>query len=141
MASWIIVISDPETRKAYQIEIDQASAPELIGKKIGDKIDGKIIGFPGYEFLITGGTDKDGFPMHPNIEGAVKKKVLLSSPPCFHPTKKGLRKKKTVRGNVISAEIRQINLKIVKKGEKAIEEFEQIKQFLAKKQSEQKSGK
>jgi small subunit ribosomal protein S6e len=134
MPVWKIVINNPENAKSYQIEIDQSLAPQLIGKKIGDKIDGAIIGLPGYELEITGGTDKDGFPMHPAIEGTVKKKVLLSSPPCFRPKKKGLRKKKTVRGNTISADIVQINMKIVKKGEKPLEEFEVIKAFLQKKQ-------
>ncbi|MEM5830063.1 MAG: 30S ribosomal protein S6e [Candidatus Aenigmatarchaeota archaeon] len=137
MPVWKIVVSDPETRKAYQIEIDQSLAPQLIGKKIGDVIDGNIIGLPGYQLQITGGTDKDGFPMHPNIEGAVKRKVLLSSPPCFHPRKKGERRKKTVRGNTISADIVQINMKIVKKGEKPLEEFEVIKAFLQKKAQSQ----
>lgn len=133
MPVWKIVINDPETRKSYQIEVEQSLAPQLIGKKIGDKIDGNIIGLSGYELEITGGTDKDGFPMHPNIPGTVKKKVLLSSPPCFRPKKKGLRKKKTVRGNTVSADIVQINMKIIKKGEKPIEELEVIKTFLEKK--------
>jgi len=117
------VVSDPETRKAYQIEIDQSKASGLIGKKIGDEFDGDLIGLPGYKIKITGGTDKDGFPMHPYVHGPVKKKVLLSGPPCFHPKLKGQRKKKTVRGNVITTDIVQINCKIVKKGSKPIEEL------------------
>lgn len=137
MPIWKIVVSDPESRKAYQIEIDQATAPQLIGKKIGDTIDGAAIGLPGYELQITGGTDKDGFPMHPNIPGNVKKRVLLSSPPCFHPRKKGEKRKKTIRGNTINSEIVQINMKIIKKGEKPIEEFEVIKSFLQKKAQQQ----
>lgn len=136
MPSWKIVISDPISRRAYQIEIDQSLAPQLIGKKIGDIIDGNLIGLPGYELQITGGTDKDGFPMHPNITGSIKQKILLSSPPCFHPRKKGERKKRTVRGNTITSDIVQINVKIVKKGEKPIEEFEVIRTFLQKKSSQ-----
>jgi len=123
MSVWKIVISDPETRKAYQLEIGQNNAPQLIGKKIGDEFPGDWIGLEGYTLLITGGTDKDGFPMHPAIHGAVKKKVLLSAPPGFHPKKKGQRKKKTVRGNTISADIVQINVKVIKKGSKPLEEI------------------
>lgn len=123
MSVWKIVVSDPETRKAYQLEVQQESVPQLIGKKIGDEIPGDWIGLEGYSLLITGGTDKDGFPMHPAVNGAVKKKILLSSPPGFHPKKKGQRKKKTVRGNTISTEIVQINVKVVKKGPKALEEI------------------
>lgn len=123
MASFKIVVSDPENRKAYQIEVEKSKAMFLVGKKIGEEIDATLLGLPGYVLKITGGTDKDGFPMHPNVEGMVKKKILLEGPPCFHPEKKGQRKKKTVRGNVISEDIVQINCKVVKKGEKPLEEL------------------
>ena len=123
MPAFKLVISEPETRKAYQLEVDQNRAAFLIGKKIGEDVDLSSLGLTGYVVRITGGTDKDGFPMHPNIEGTVKKKVLLSGPPCFHPERKGQRKKKTVRGNTISPDIVQINCKVVKKGEKLLEEL------------------
>jgi small subunit ribosomal protein S6e len=123
MAVFKFVVADPETRKTYQLEIDQDKAVGLIGKKIGDKFNGDILGLPGYEIQITGGTDKDGFPMHPHVHGPGKKKVLLAGPPGFHPRLKGQRKKKTVRGNVISRDIVQINCKIIKKGAKPIEEL------------------
>lgn len=100
----------------------------LIGKSIGEEFNGDIIGLPGYTLKITGGTDRDGFPMHPKVKGPGRKKVLLTSPPCFHPRLKGERRRKTVRGNTISEAIAQINVKIVKKGEKPIEELVPIKQ-------------
>jgi small subunit ribosomal protein S6e len=52
---------------------------------------------------------------------------LLSGPPGFHPRKKGERRRKTVRGNTISEDIVQINTKIVKKGEKPLEELIPVK--------------
>lgn len=118
-----IVISDPETRKSYQLEIEKSNASFLVGKKIGDEIDGNLLGLAGYKLKITGGTDKDGFPMHPSVHGPGRKRVLLSGPPGFHPTKKGERRRKTVRGNTISFDIVQINCKIVQKGEKPLEEI------------------
>ena len=127
MAVFKIVVSDPETRKSYQLEVDQSKATGLIGKKIGEEFNGDLIGLPGYILKITGGTDKDGFPMHPSVPGSVKKKVLLSGKPCFHPRKKGERKRKTVRGNTISADIVQINVKVSKKGEKPLEELIPVK--------------
>jgi small subunit ribosomal protein S6e len=123
MAVFKVVVSDPETRKSYQLEVDQAKASGLIGKKIGDELNGDLLGLPGYVLKITGGTDKDGFPMHPSVEGSVKKRVLLSGKPCFRPKKRGERKRKTVRGNTISSDIIQINMKIMKKGEKPLEEL------------------
>lgn len=123
MPAFKFVISDPETRKSYQLEVDQSKAIGLVGKKIGEDFEGNIIGLAGYSLKITGGTDKDGFPMHSSVKGIGKKRVLLAHPPCFHPKLKGQRKRKTVRGNSISEDIIQINCKVVKKGEKPLEEL------------------
>ena len=132
LATFKFVVNDPETRRSYQVEIEQSKALGLIGKKIGDEFSGDIIGLPGYTLKITGGTDKDGFPMHPRVEGMGRKKVLLTGPPCFHPKRKGERRRKTVRGNTISEDIAQINCKIVKKGEKPIEELIPVRKKEAK---------
>jgi small subunit ribosomal protein S6e len=145
MPTFKIVISDPTTRKGYQLELEQSKALALIGKKIGEEFNGDLIGLPGYTLKITGGTDKDGFPMHPDVEGAVRKKVLLSGPPGFHPRKKGERRRKTVRGNTISEDIAQINVKAVKKGEKPLEELipvkpKEEKKEEAKQKAEEKKG-
>jgi small subunit ribosomal protein S6e len=123
MASFKFVISEPQSRKSYQLELDQAKAIGLLGKKIGEEFNGDLIGLNGYTLQITGGTDKDGFPMHPQVKGQVRKKILLSNPPGFHPTKKGERKRKIVRGDTLSADIMQINVKVAKKGEKPIEQI------------------
>lgn len=130
-----IVISDPKTRKAYQKEIEKETSG-LIGKKIGETFSGDILGLQGYELQITGGSDKDGFPMRPDVEGTARKKILLSSGPGFHPKRKGQRKRKSVRGNTISLDISQINVKIVKYGTKSIEEI-----FGKKEEKEVKSEK
>jgi len=112
-----IVINEPKTRKSYQVEKD---APSLIGLKIGDKFDGSIVGLNGFTLQITGGSDKDGFPMRIEIPGPGRKRLLLSGPPGFHPLKKGQKKRKLVRGNQISDAIAQVNCKIVE-GEGDIE--------------------
>ncbi len=114
------VISDPKTRKAWQIE---RTAEFLYGKKIGDKFDGSLIGLPGYVLEITGGTDKDGFPMRSDLEGAVRKRLLLSSGPGYKPEKRGIRKRKMVRGNTIAEDIVQINCKVIAHGDKPLEEL------------------
>ncbi len=121
------VISEPETRRSYQLEVDQNKAINLVGKKIGEDLNGEAIGLSGYTLKITGGTDKDGFPMHPSIKGSVKKKILLAGPPAFHPKIKGQRKRKMVRGDTISQDIVQINIKVVKKGEKPLDQLVPMK--------------
>ncbi len=122
MATFKVVINDTKTGKSYQKEITGTKANSLIGKRIGQEVDGVFVDLPGYKLLITGGTDKDGFPMRKNLQGARRKKLLLKGGIGFHPTRPGMRKKKMVRGNTISAEIVQINMKIVQYGPKPIEE-------------------
>lgn len=99
--------------KAWQVAIGSPQADQLIGLKIGDTFDGSIVGLRGYQLRIRGGSDNSGFPMIPSIPGPVKKRVLLSGPPGFHPREKGERRRKTVRGNTISHDIVQINTVIV----------------------------
>lgn len=121
-----VVVSDPKNRKAYQKDADEASSG-LSGKKIGEKLSGDFLGLTGYELEITGGSDKDGFPMRKDVEGIGRKRALLSGGSGFHPKIKGQRKRKSVRGNTISVQISQINMKIVKHGEKSPEELLGVK--------------
>ncbi len=123
MANFTIVLSDPETRKSYQTQLEQDKGISLVGKKIGDDISGDLFGLSGYTLKITGGSDKDGFPMHPSVPGQGRKRALLKEPPGFHPKLKGERRRKTVRGNTLSQDITQINVKIIKRGEKSLEDI------------------
>ena len=123
MPNFQFIISNPVTRKAYKIEIDQDKVMGLVGKIVGEKFNGDILGLSGYEIQITGGTDKDGFPMHPQVHGPGRKQIVLAYPPGFHPKLKGQRKRKMVRGNVISRDIVQINCKIVKTGSKPLDQL------------------
>ena len=107
------VINDPKTGKSFQIEIE---GEKLFGKKIGDEIDGVVLGYEGYKFKITGGSDKDGFPMRKDVHGTGRKKIYLSSGPGFRPKRKGEKRRKTVRGNTIAEDIAQINLMVTKHG-------------------------
>jgi small subunit ribosomal protein S6e len=97
---------------AWQIRINDERTQALLGLKIGDEIDGSIIGLKGVKLVITGGSDVSGFPMRPDIPGPVKKRALLSGPPGFHPREKGERRRKMVRGNTIAPDTVQINTKI-----------------------------
>jgi len=124
MATFKLVISDPKSGIAKQVEITGAEADKLIGLRIGDEIEAKELGLNLSEIFgseipadvklkITGGTDKDGFPMRPDVHGPRRVRILLSRGPGFRPQERGERRKKTVRGNTISPEIAQINMKLV----------------------------
>ncbi|RLI18007.1 30S ribosomal protein S6e [Candidatus Bathyarchaeota archaeon] len=119
MAKFKVIISDPEDGTSKMVELEEARTVPLIGRKIGEIIDGAIVGLPGHKLQITGGSDKDGFPMRRNVHGGVRRKIILSGGTGFNPQKEGERRRKTVRGNVITEEIVQINLKIVEKPKQA----------------------
>lgn len=119
MTTFKLVISDPKEKKAYQVEVDQKSSA-LVGKRIGDVFDGGIAGLSGYKLQVTGGSDKQGFPMRGDVEGQARKKILLAFGPGFHPRMRGQRKRKSVRGNTISLEIVQVNAKISEYGKEPV---------------------
>lgn len=113
MAKFKVIISDPESGTSKVVELEETRAAPLIGRKIGEILDGSILGMPGKKVQITGGSDKDGFPMRPNVHGGVRRQVILSGGVGFNPRQEGERRRKTVRGNVITDEIVQVNMKIV----------------------------
>jgi len=119
MAKFKVIVSDPETGKSNFIEIEGTRAVPLIGRKLGETIDGAVVGLSGRKVQITGGSDKDGVPMRPNIHGGVRASVVLSEGVGFKPPQVGERKRKTLRGNTITEDIVQINMKTVKAPEKA----------------------
>jgi small subunit ribosomal protein S6e len=100
--------------KSFQLSIDQTKLGKLIGVKIGDEVDGSIVGLPGLKLKLAGGSDVAGFPMRFDVMGPVKRKVLLSGPPGYRPEKTGMRKRKLVRGNVVSNELSQLNMVLVR---------------------------
>lgn len=118
-----VVVGNPETGKSCSVEARDPAARGLVGLRIGDKFDGDIVGLPGYELQITGGSDKDGFPMRADVSGSGRKSILLAAGPGFSPRRKGGRRRKGVRGSRISDAIVQVNTKVVKRGEKPLEEL------------------
>jgi small subunit ribosomal protein S6e len=99
------------------IEIDEKKF-RFEGMKIGDTIKGGVIGFPNYEFEITGGSDSSGFPMRKDVHGPVKKRILVSKRAIgYKPIRKGEKKRRTVRGNEVTHDMTLINLKVIKYGE------------------------
>jgi small subunit ribosomal protein S6e len=121
MAKFKIVVSDPETGTSKIVELQEARAAPLIGKRIGEIMDGAVADLPGHKVQVMGGSDKDGFPMRPSVHGGVRRRIVLSGGVGFNPTTEGLRRRKTIRGNVITDEIVQINMKITEKPKQAKE--------------------
>lgn len=124
MAKFQLVLSDPETGHAHIKILEGTQASALIGKNIGETVEGSPLGFPNYTFRLTGGTDSDGFPMRPDLPGGRKWKILVKRGGVgFRPKQKDLRKKRTFRGRMISEDIYQVNLKVMGKGETPLVEL------------------
>ncbi len=109
--------------KTYKVELDAGKSAALAGKKIGEELEGDLIGVPGYIFEIKGGSDNSGFPMRKDVRGAGKKVVFIGGGPGIRKAKKGLRRRKTVRGNTISEEISQVNVIVKKAGAQPLSEM------------------
>lgn len=122
MVEFKAIIADPKSGKSYSTMIGGHQANSLIGKKIGEEIDGIFVDLPGYKLRITGGSDKTGTPMRRDIPSARKKRVLVTKGVGFNPRDKGVRKRKTFRGDSISPEISQLNLRVTTRGPRSIED-------------------
>ena len=111
MAQFKLVISDATGRSVSQELKDRAAQP-LVGVRIGSVIDSSVIGIAGGKVKVTGGSDKAGTPMRSDVHGGVKKYVLMSEG-VGAKNLEGGRIRKLVRGNMITEEIYQLNLRLV----------------------------
>ncbi len=121
MAKFKVIMSDPESGTSKVVELEEARAFPFIGRKIGESIDGSVVDLPAHKLQIRGGSDRDGVPMRPNVHGGSRRKVVLSGGVGFNPQDKGQRRRKAVRGEIITDEIAQINTMIIEKPKKLSE--------------------
>ena len=128
MVDFKVVVNDTKKGKSHQVQVSGHHANSLIGKKIGDEVDGIFISLPGYKLKITGGTDKDGFTMRTDLPGMGRRRLLLSKSKGFNAIESGMRKKKSVRGNTVNQDIVQINMKVTKYSSRPIENLLQAKE-------------
>lgn len=123
MADFKLVIANPKTGKCIQRELKAPDSNNLIGKKIGDKIEGNVLNLEGYEFELRGGSDYCGFPMRKDVQGSARKRILAVEGVGLKKAAKGIKQRKNVCGNTVHEKIIQINLKVLKEGkEKLFEE-------------------
>ena len=123
MVEFKVVVNDTKNGKSHQVQVSGHHANSLIGKKIGDEVDGIFISLPGYKLQITGGTDKDGFAMRSDLPGIGRRRLLLSQGKGFNAIEKGMRKKKSVKGNTINQDVVQINMKVTKYSSRPIDKL------------------
>merc|ERR1711870_223567 len=89
---------------------DKRMATEVSGDSLGDE-------FKGYVFRISGGNDKQGFPMKQGILLNHRTRLLFKKGmSCYRERRKGCRKRKSVRGCIVGPDLAVLGLVIVKKG-------------------------
>tara|TARA_B100000579_G_scaffold138168_1_gene112195 strand:- start:30 stop:521 length:492 start_codon:yes stop_codon:yes gene_type:complete len=145
---FVAVVNDTNPKsdgKAYSLKISGNNHSQLLGKKIGDVIDGIFVGegeqtLSGYKLEITGGSDKTGTPLRRDLDGGSRQAVLVTRSTGFKghnlvfKTKggekkrfrykpDGLRKRRNFRGNTINQDTRQINLKVIESGKKSLSDI------------------
>merc|ERR1712078_90910 len=77
--------------------------------------------FRGYVFRITGGNDKQGFPMKQGILTNNRVRLLFKKGmSTFRERRSGSRKRKSVRGCIVGPDLATMNLAIVRKGAEEI---------------------
>jgi small subunit ribosomal protein S6e len=121
MVEYKLVISDKE--KSLQRAVTDPQAAGFLGKRIGETVGGELIGADGYTFRITGGTDKSGFPLRPDLPGGRQIRLYVGDGFGFHAPRHGMRKRRSYRGNTISEQTVQINLAVEQSGPKALAEL------------------
>lgn len=107
------------TQKLIEID-DERRLRVFVDKRMGQEVAGDTVGdeFKGYIFRITGGNDKQGFPMKQGVMHPTRVRLLLSKGhSCYRPRRTGERKRKSVRGCIVGLDLAVLSLVIVKQGE------------------------
>ena len=118
-----IVFNDIKTGQSFQKEVEAGKQAQLLGKKIGDAIEGGLIGLDGFKLKLTGGSNKDGVPMRSDIKGQRRTKAVVTHGVGAPHLKKGQRALKIYSGNTISQDSMQLNTAISEYGTKALSEL------------------
>jgi len=109
-------------QKVFDFE-DEKKVRIFYEKRVSQEVDGSSLGdeWKGYVFRIGGGNDKQGFPMKQGVLTNQRVRLLLGKGhSCYHPRRTGERKRKSVRGCIVDANLSVLSLVIVKKGEQDI---------------------
>ncbi|XP_046749173.1 40S ribosomal protein S6 [Diprion similis] len=117
-------VSFPATGCQKLLEItDEHKLRVFYEKRMGAEVEADTLGdeWKGYVVRVAGGNDKQGFPMKQGVLTNGRVRLLLSKGhSCYRPRRDGERKRKSVRGCIVDANLSVLALVIVKKGEQEI---------------------
>jgi len=110
------------SQKLFDID-DERKLRIFMDKRMGNEVPGDSVGdeWKGYIFRITGGNDKQGFPMKQGVMLPTRVKLLLADGhSCYRPRRTGERKRKSVRGCIVAQDLSVLALSIVKQGDEDV---------------------
>lgn len=114
-------ISYPANGSQKLIEVeDERKLRVFMERRMGQEVPADSVGdeWKGYIFRITGGNDKQGFPMKQGVMHPTRVRLLLSDGhSCYRPRRTGERRRKSVRGCIVGMDLAVLALTIVKQGE------------------------
>jgi len=117
-------ISYPATGCQKLIDIDdEKKLRGFYEKRMAAEVSADCLGdeWKGYIVRISGGNDKQGFPMMQGVLTNGRVRLLLRvGHPCYRPRRTGERRRKSVRGCIVDSNLSVLNLVIIKKGESEI---------------------
>jgi len=117
-------IAYPVSGAQKSIEIDdEQKLRAFYDKRISQEVGGEALGdqYKGYIFKITGGNDKQGFPMKQGVLTNTRVRLLMGKDAsCYRPRRSGERRRKSVRGCIVGSDIGVLSLVIVKKGDEEL---------------------
>jgi len=109
-------------QKVFEIPDEHALTP-FVEKRMGAEVAADSLGpeWKGYVVRITGGHDKEGVPM---MQGVLKngrvRLLFKDGMKCYRERRKGMRKRKSVRGCIVGHDIKMLNLVVAQKGDAEI---------------------
>ncbi|XP_068159145.1 small ribosomal subunit protein eS6 [Drosophila tropicalis] len=117
-------VSYPATgcQKLFEV-VDEHKLRVFYEKRMGQVVEADILGdeWKGYQLRIAGGNDKQGFPMKQGVLTHGRVRLLLKKGhSCYRPRRTGERKRKSVRGCIVDANMSVLALVVIKKGEQEI---------------------
>jgi len=118
-------IANPATGAQKLVDIeDEKKLRPFFDKRISQEVDAGCLGneWKGYVVRISGGNDKQGFPMKQGILTNNRVRLLMArGMSCYRERRSGERRRKSVKGCIVDNNLSVLSLVIVKKGEQEID--------------------
>jgi small subunit ribosomal protein S6e len=118
-------ISNPATGAQKLIDVeDEKKLRTFMDKRMSQEVDAGCLGdeWKGYIVRISGGNDKQGFPMKQGILTNNRIRLLMAKGmSCYRERRSGERRRKSVKGCIVDGNLSVLSLVIVKKGEQEID--------------------